>query len=557
LPQDHLLGVADTTALAISPDGSRVVYAAASPPGSVPRLYLRELDRFEPVPLSGTEGALGPFFSPDGEWLGYFADGKLNKIAVEGGAPLEICRVVQVVPGASWGRDGTILFSDSPDGGLLRVPAAGGTPETFTTPAYADGEHSHGWPQHLPDGEHVLFTTRRNDGTSIALLSLRSGEWTVLAEGVGGARYLPAGYLVYARMEGLVAARLDPGRPDTMGEPVLVVEDVYTIPFMKGTGLAAFDLSPTGVLVYVGGGAEAGENRLVWVDRNGRTRPAFDEPGGYEWPNISPDGERVAVNNRTRDGKIGIWLLDLERGSRSRLTHAGNDIIPVWTPDSERIAFGSTRGASRVCNLYWKPADGSRDATLLDQSDHPRFAGSWSPDGKLLAFVEWHPRTMRDIWLLDAQDPGESTPILQTEYDEFSPLFSPDGRWLAYNSNESGRYEIYVESFPRGRGRWLVSAGGGTEPVWSADGSELFYRKGEAMFVVPVRFTPTFSAGAPQRLFERSLKRGIYDSLSYDVSPDGREFLMIERQLELVPNQLHVVLDWDEELRRRLPASPD
>ena len=362
--------------------------------------------------------------------------------------------------------------------------------------------------------------------------------------------------LIYFYAIGLneVAARFDPRRPDTMGEPLLVLDDVYSIAFMKGTGLAAFDLSPTGVLVYVGGGSEAGQNRLVWVDRGGRTRPAFDEAGGYEWPRISPDGKKVAVTNRTGDGKIGVWLLDLERGGRSRLTFAGNDIIPVWTPDGERVVFGSTRDESRISNLYWKAADGSSDAKSLLKSDHPRFAGSWSPDGKLLALVEWHPRSMRDIWLLEAEEGGEASPIVQTEYDEFGASFSPDGRWLAYNSNESGRYEVYVEPFPRGRGRWLVSAGGGTEPVWSPDGSELFYRNGDAMFAVPIRTTPTFNAGAPQLLFERPFKRGIYDSLSYDVSPDGREFLMIERNLELVPNRLQVVLGWDEELRRRLPA---
>jgi Tol biopolymer transport system component len=311
------------------------------------------------------------------------------------------------------------------------------------------------------------------------------------------------------------------------------------------------------VLVYVGGGARAGENRLVWVDRNGRTRPASDEAGGYEWPRISPDGKRVAVTNRTADGRIGIWLLDLERGGRSRLTLAVNDIIPLWTPSGERVAFASTRGDSRVCNVYWKAADGSGEATLLMKGEHPRFPRAWSADGDLLLFVEWNPQSMRDIWLLDMEDGGEPLPIINGEYDEFSPNFSPDGRWLAYVSNESARYEVYVESFPRGRGRWLASSGGGTEPLWSADGRELFYRNGDAMMAVPILWTPRFDVGAPQVLFERRFKTGIYDSLSYDVAADGREFLMIERQLELVPNQLHVVLNWDEELQRRVPAGTD
>jgi serine/threonine-protein kinase len=557
LPRDHQLALADETSLAISPDGKRIVYAASSPPGSPPLLYMRELDRFEATPIPGTEGADGPFFSPDGRWLGYFSGSKLYKIAVEGGTPLEICHVGQIVPGASWGEDDTIIYIDSPDSGLLRVSAAGGEPERLTTPALADGETGHSWPRHLPDGESVLFTVRNNEGTSIALLSLRTGEWRVLAKGMGGARYLPSGHLLFARMDGLVAVPFDLARQRVAGEPVLVLDDVYTIPFIKGTGLAAFDVSATGALVYVGGGAAAGENRLVWLNRDGRSRLASDESGGYEWPRISPDGKRVVVTNRTRGGGIDVWLLHLERDARSRLTLSGNDILPVWAPDGERIAFASVRGESLVASIYWRAADGSGDTTLLLESEYPRFPRDWSPDGDVLAFVEWHPETMRDIWMLEIGEPGEARPFIASKFDEYAPLFSPDGRFIAYVSDESGRPEVYVESVPRGGGRWLVSSGGGSEPLWSSDGRELFYRKDDAMISVPVLSEPDFGVGAPRTLFERRLKTGIYDTLSYDVTADGREFLMIERQLELVPNQLHVVLSWDEELRRRVPAGTD
>jgi serine/threonine-protein kinase len=554
LPQNHQLALAAETSLAISPDGSRVVYAASSPPGSPPRLYLRDLDRFEAVPIPGTEGAVGPFFSPDGRWLGYFAEGEMNKIAVEGGAPLRICHVGQVVPGASWGEDDTILFADSPASGLSRVPAAGGTPELMTTPARAAGEVSHGWPQLLPDGESVLFTIMGTEETSIALLSLRTREWRVLAKGMGGARYLPSGHLIFARSEGLIAVPFDPGGHETVGEQVVVLDDVYTIPAMRGTGFAAFDVSDNGVLAYVGGGAEAGETRLVWVDRDGRTRPAIGEPGGYEWPRISPDGKKVAVTDRTLDGRIDVCVLDIERDARSRLTLEGNDILPDWTPDGKRISFGSIRGDAHVDSIYWRAADGSGDTTQLAASEYPRFPIDWSPDGRFLAIVEWNPETMRDIWLLDPEDARRTRPLIASRYDEFAPIFSPDGRRVAYVSDESGRYEVYVESIPRGKGRWLISAGGGTEPLWSADGRELFYRKGDAVISVPVQSAPTFSVGAPRLLFHRTLKTGIYNTLSYDVTADGREFLMIDRQSELVPNQLYVVLNWDEELRRRVPV---
>jgi Tol biopolymer transport system component len=321
--------------------------------------------------------------------------------------------------------------------------------------------------------------------------------------------------------------------------------------------MAAFAVSDSGVLVYVGGGAEAGENRLVWVDRDGRIRLASAELGSYEWPRISPDGKRVAVTNRTFDGRIDVWLLDLERDARSRLTLQANDILPTWAPDGSRIAFGSVRGDSPVCNVYSKAADGSGEATLLVKSDHPRFPRSWSKDGSRLALIEWHPDSMRDIWILEMTGDRLAYPLIDTPFDELNPVFSPDGRWLAYTSNESGRYEVYVESYPRGRGRWLISAGGGTEPTWSADGREIFYRNVDAMMVVPVQSGSTFTAGAPRMLFERPLKRGIYDSLSYDITADGREFLMIERQSALVPNQLNVVTDWGSELRLKIPAGMD
>jgi serine/threonine-protein kinase len=557
LPQDQRLALADATSLAISPDGSRVIYGASSPPGSPQRLYLRKLDRFEAVPIPGTDGASGPFFSPDGRWFGYFAEGSLYKMAVEGGTPVEVCHVGQAVPGAAWGPDDAIVFTDSPESGLLRVPAAGGTPEAVTTPAYSAGEIGHGLPQLLPGGEDMLFTVSGVDGTSIAVLSLETGTWRVVGKGMGGARYVSSGHLLYGRYQGLVAVAFDPVTMRTTGEPIVVHDDVYTIPALKGYGLAAFAVSDTGVLVYLAGGAEAGENRLVWVDRDGNTRPAFAESGGYEWPRLSPDERKVAVTNRTLDGEVDVWVLDLKRNARSLLTVDGRSILPTWTPDGERIAFASNLGGAGLTNVFWRAADASGETSRLVESSDPRFPRSFTSDGALLAITEWNPETMRDIWILEMTGSREARPIIRTASDEFAPVFSPDDRWLAYVSDESGRYEVYVEPYPRGRGRWLISAGGGTEPVWSADGTELYYRSGDKMMAVPIRSRPEFDAGAPRVLFEKALKSGVYDSLSYDVTADGREFLMIERQLHLVPNRLNVVLHWDQELRRKVPTTTD
>jgi Tol biopolymer transport system component len=344
----------------------------------------------------------------------------------------------------------------------------------------------------------------------------------------------------------------------TVGAPVVLQNDVYIVPGVKGFGVAAFTVSDTGILAFLPGGALAGMNRLVWVDRDGRSRPATEEPGIYEWPRLSPDGSKLAVNNRSADGQIGIWVIDLERDARSRLTLEGTgSITPTWTPDGSRIVFASSRAGSGFPSIFSRSVDGSGEAQRLLGGEHPRFPRSWSPDGRLLVFTEWNPETMRDVWLLPLDDSGEPVPIINTRFDEHSPILSPDGRWLAYVSDESGRNEVYVQSHPAGSGRWIISAGGGNEPVWSADGRTLFYRIEDAMMEVPIKTAPSFKAGRPRVVFRRALKEGIYESLSYDVSADGQRFLMIERDLEAAPNQINVVLDWGEELRRRVPVDAE
>jgi serine/threonine-protein kinase len=293
---------------------------------------------------------------------------------------------------------------------------------------------------------------------------------------------------------------------------------------------------------------------LVWVDHDGRTTPLGIEAGGYEWPRLSPDGKRVAVTDRTAEGKIDIWILDIERRARNRLMSEGSNILPTWTTDGREIAFGSSKINNNVVGVYRKPADGSGETQRILDAANPRFPASWSPAGHHLAFVEWHPETMRDIWIYSELGQPESEAILATPFDEYDPQFSPDGRWLVYVSDESGRYEIYVRSYAEDRGRWLVSARGGIEPHWSPSGQEIYYRLEDKMMVVPIRTEPTFSVGAPSVVFEKAFKSGIYGTLSYDVSPDGQRFLMIERNTEITPNQLNVVLHWSGELQRKVPV---
>ena len=551
LPPDHRLTMTFSKSLALSPDGSHLAFVA-SRDGARPQLYLRELRRFGAVSIPGTQGADGPFFSPDGKWIAFFADKKLRKVSLLGGAPLDVCEIPQINPGGAWGVDGTIVFS-SDRSGLMRVPASGGMAEQLTAPRFATGELGYAWPSFLPDGEHLLFTVWGSRGHYIALLDLETNEWREVAAGEGAARYLPTGHLVYARAGGLMAFDFDPDRPGLSGEPVQILEEVYSGPGQKGFGLSAFSVSETGVLAYIAGGSAAAETRLVWVDRQGRSTPLAADPGSYEWPRLSPDGSRVAVSDRTADGSTDIWVLGFERGTRSRLTLGGNGILAKWSPDGEAVFFGSHRGGPGGVNIYRKLVDGVGEAEEILLSEHSRFPQAVTADGRSLLFVEWNPETARDIWMMTLQGDRRAEPVLATPFDEYSAMLSPEERWLAYVSDESGRYEVYVRSWPEGASRALVSTHGGTDPVWSSDGTELFYRNGEAMMAVPVESGTSFMAGTPELLFEGRFKLGVHGSLSYDVSADGR-FLMIERSRDETTDRLHVVLNWFEELERLVPT---
>jgi serine/threonine protein kinase len=550
LPPDHSLAMAFSNSLAVSPDGSHLVFVA-SRDGSRPQLFLRELGRFGTVSIPGTQGADGPFFSPDGQWIAFFADNTLRKVSLLGGAPLDICETPQTNPGGAWGADGTIVFSTD-HFGLMRVPASGGEAEQLTAPQFAAGELGHAWPGFLPDGQHLVFTVGSTRGPHIALLGLETREWREVVAGGGAARYLPTGHLLYARTGGLMAVDFDPDRPELSGEPFPILEEIYSGPGQKGFGLSAFTVSETGVLVFIPGGAAAAETRLVWVDRQGRSTPLAADPGSYEWPRLSPDGGRVAVTERTANGAIDIWVLGIERGTRSRLTSDGIGILPTWAPSGNTLFFGSTAGGPGAVNIYRMPTNGVGEPEHLLASEYSRFPMVVTADGRSLLFVEWHPETARDIWMMTLGGDRSAEPILATRFDEYRPMLSPNERWLAYVSDESGRYEVYVRSWPEGTSRMLISARGGTDPVWSSNGRELFYRNGEAMMAVPVETGVSFTAGTPELLFEGRFKLGVHGSLSYDVSADGR-FLMIERSREETTDRLHLVLNWFEELKRLAP----
>ncbi len=549
------------SAVSLSPDGSQLVYAATDSGGGT-KLFRRPIDQFESMPIPGTGGASNPFFSPDGQWIGFFAEGKLNKVSLMGGPPINIC-TAQSLYGASWGADETIIFSPTFTSGLLRVSAAGGSPKIVTNLNSEQGEISHRWPEFLPDGKSVLFTINTGmtgDAKHVAVLSLTSGERSIVVKDGTNARYTSAGYLIYLRSGSLLAAPFDIERLDVTGPAVRVLDGVESS--REGGGHYSFSRNgslvwlPTAGLIHSTSESSAAvnpnvaESSLLLVDRQGNAQPLRAPKRGYWAPRFSPDGRRVALTI-----ELDIFILDLDRGAMIRFTFEGRNHIAIWTPDSLRLTFSSARNGNS--NLFWKMADGSGIAEQLLTSKLHQDPGSWSPDGKILAYAELHPETNWDIRLLRLKDKHLSEPFPQTRFNEYHPMISPDGLWLAYSSDETGRLEVYVRSFPDGGGKSIISTEGGREPLWSQNGEELFYRTGGKVMAVAIQTEPDFDPGSPVLLFEGDHDLREMDprgSPNYDIGPDGR-FLMIKADPNPPSTQINFIVNWFEELKRLVPST--
>ncbi len=550
LPPGERLAVPNQPAVALSPDGNQLVYVAIQ--GSVQQLYLRAMDSLEARPIPGTEGAVNPFFSPDSQWLGFFAGGKLKKVSVSSGAALSLGDAVSP-KGASWGSQGMITFAPTLASALMQVSDAGGASQPLTR--FEKGEVSHRWPEFLPGGKAVLFAAGASTGNwtiaQVAVQSVGTRERRNLFQGGTQPRYVPSGHLVYAQGGSLMAVPFDPQRLAVTGAAVPVVEGVLQSTF---NGAAQYSFSASGSLVYVPGGVQATQRRLVWVNRNGAEHPVAAPAHAYQFPHLSPDGRQIAVGVVEQESQN--WLYDLTRETLTRFAFEGKfNNNPIWTRDGKRIAFQSNQSNKEgAANIYWQLADGSGGQERLTTSDYPNAPLSWSLDGQLLAFTEINPATGYDIWVLRLSD-RKAQPFLRTPFNESVPQFSPDGRWLAYISDESGRWEIYVQPYPGPGGKWQISTEGGTEPVWNPNGRELFYRSGDKMMAVEIVTQPGFSAGKSRVLFEGRYEPTPATFPDYDVTPDGQRFLMLKpaEQEGGAPTQINVVLNWFEELKRRVP----
>jgi Tol biopolymer transport system component/predicted Ser/Thr protein kinase len=532
------------SALAISPDGTRLVYAGG--PGNLTtRLYVRAMDGLEARPIPGTEGGENPFFSPDGQRIGFITNGgKLVTVSLSGGAPANLAEVrFPGFYGASWGSQGIIVFVPQRNGPVLQISETGGEAKPLTH--LEKSEFAHAYPELLPGGKGMLFTALVGTTANIVAQSLTTGEHRVLTQSGEQPRYAPSGHLVYAQGDDLMAVPFDPQRLAITGAAVPVVHGI-----LSSGGVAQYSFSSTGALVYVPGSVQEAQSRLVWIDRKGAEQPVAAPAHNYVLPRVSPDGKRVAVNIEEADGQI--WVYDVDRETLTRLTFEGGaSIDPVWTPDGKRIAF---KGADN--RLFWQPADGSTTAEALTSAELAgnNVPGSWSPDGQVLAFMEINRDTGYDLYTLPLKD-GKPQPFLRTASVETAPRFSPDGRFIAYASDESGRIEIYVRSYPGPGGKWQISSEGGSEPVWNPKGRELFYRAGNKMMAVDVTVQPTFSAGKPRTLFEGPYLPTPRSFPDYDVSPDGQRFLMLKPSEQTSSlTQIVVVQNWFEELKQKVPA---
>ncbi len=541
LPADQRLALGDNPAVAISPDDRLLTYVALQ--GGVQQLYMRAMDSLEARAIPGTDGAVNPFFSPDSQSLGFFAGGKLKKVSVNGGGATTIGDAANP-RGASWSSQGAIVFIPSFGVPVQELPEAGGTPSPLT---HIDKGEFALWPEWLPDGKAVLFASG-NAGPSmrIAVHVTGTGEQRILVPVPGSTqpRYAASGHLLYVQGRTLMAAPFDVRRQVLTGEAVPVLENVQVNPI---TAVAQYSISATGSLVYVSGGSQANQSRLVWVSRDGKEQPVAAPPRDYSFPRISPDGRKVAV---VQDNQV--WVYELARDTMTRFTFEGSiNTVPVWTPDDSRIAITSDKDGPR--SVFWQKADGSGGMEKLTSSEYLRAPTSWSADGKLLSFVEVNPTTGFDIWVLDMKD-RKAAPFLRTPFYEVG-LFSPDGRWMAYVSNESGRYEVYVQPYPGPGGKWQISTDGGMDARWSANGRELTYRNGDKMMAVDITTQPAFSAGKPKMLFEGPYMPPSPTFSYYDVSADGQRFLMLKPvEQAQAATQIVVVQNWFEELKQKVPT---
>jgi Tol biopolymer transport system component len=537
----------------ISPDGHVLIYRLNTQDGKE-LLWVRPLNSLDARPLAGTEAASGIYWSPDSRSIAFVAAGKLKRIDLSGGAAQTLCDISSN-PTASWGRDGVIVFSRGVGDGLYRVPAAGGTPVRVTQVDGSVNELEHTWPYFLPDGRHFLYLVRNTqpENSAIYVGALDSKETKRLLQVHSSVAYAPPGYLLFARDTTLMAQAFDLDRLELKGDAFPVAEQVVRNPV---NGRVMFSVSENGVLALRTGALAL--NQLIWFDRAGKQLSALTAPGTYSAPALSPDQKKVAVSRYDYQAvsAFDIWLIDVERGAEIRFTtDPAGDGDPTWSPDADRVAFVSNRNG--LGNLYQKSSGGTGTEESLVASKEGKYHPDWSPDGRFILYGQVNPTTNLDLFLLPLSGERKPEPFLQTNFIEGQGRFSPDGRWVAYLSNETGQFEVYVQSFPAKGDKIPISRGGGAQPRWRGDGRELYYYTPDRkLMAVEVNGEGSaFKVGSARALFEirvsgAGVDRGFPGSGYYTAARDGKHFLVVGTPEAPEPQQIVIVLNWTADLKR-------
>jgi Tol biopolymer transport system component len=545
LPDDAAISLAPgvgSNPLALSPDGSYLAFVAFI--RGTPSLWIRPLDSLTPRRIGGTDGASGPFWSPDSRSIAFVAGGKLKRVDVVGGEPQVLCDA-NGLAGGSWNKDGMLLFSPSYAGesALVRVPANGGTPIPVTRLEAAHGETNHAWPQFLPDGHHFVFNVVGRDNSGVYVGSLDSPERTLLLPfndprdvGISALAFALPGHILYVRGTTLVAYPLDLDGLKFSGPPVPVAEGVAKM----GPGVAAFSASHTGVLAYwTGSGGPT--SQITWVARDGTAQGHVGPSGAYTAVALAPDERQIAVS-RIEGAQSAIWVLGVTRETATKVTFDPVSLSPAWSPDGTAIAYGSVRDGPP--NVFRKAASGAGQDVLVFKSDRSTVPSDWCARDGAVLFGARDATTQFDIWSVPPTGDQKAVAVLRTPFNETGARCSPDAHWIAYTSDESGRPEVYVTSFPGAEGKFPISTGGGTQPRWRGDGTELYYVAPDGMLMgVRVRTGATFEAGATTRLFRL---RGT----SYDVSRNGERFVTNDPTGPEKPQPITLVLNWISDLKK-------
>ena len=542
-----------TPIVRLSADGRQLFVTATV--GRREEILRRLIDRMGMTTVAGAgQGEQGtgnsrPFVSPDGRWIAFAAQGKLRKVPVEGGPAIDLA--VADWAGGSWGRKGKLVYTKAYNTGLWIVSEGGGDARLLTTPDTAKGELGHWWPQVLPDGDHVLFTAYRTpiERATIEVLSIGSGKRSVVFTGGVFGFYVPTGHLLYAVGETIRAVPFDLDRLAVTGAALPVVDSVAMNPT---DGAAAFDVSENGTLAYLPVSSYVTETEVVLVDRRGNAQRALPSADRYNHPRLSPEGGRIAVDIRSANSLGDVWVFQVGRSGGTRVTaEGGRDFGAEWTPDGRELVYSSERP---FFDLYRRAADASRPAEPLLTGEFDRYTGKVSTDGRLFAFVLSIPGGS-ELWTVPLQGEPRSARYFANGFNLAHPALSPDGRWMAYDSDESGRVEVYVQSFPDpSRKRWKVSPENGSEPLWTRNGRELVFRKGDSVMAVSMD-EANGRTGPATALFGGPYpdSPGWTRPRSYDVTPDGERFLLLKLPPERQRPRIQVVLNWFDELRVKVP----